>query len=189
MIIDLIKDINYRGFAFEDLSERYLRKKTNNYFIFRASRFASFEKLVSFYNLKLKDMEKTEFLSKYYKTIDIIRFNLDHYTTKNVQSIEVYEVKTKKHTRNKPVDISRTAHNRYLHLLQLGFSVKIVMILMYDNWKLSIDEHDYSSFNKSIRNPKLRFFNRGRAGKYIILNPIKLLFKKKVAGSGLEPPT
>ena len=178
MIIDLIKDTNYRGYLFEDLAERFLRRKFDNYFIFKTSKFASLQKLLDFYCLKSENIDLS-LISKYWRTIDVIQFNLDHFRTKNVLSIVAYEVKTKKHTRTRPLDVSKTANDRFIELKKQGIPVKILLCILYDNWRFSVNIHDYFEYNnKALRKPKYGYF-KSKKVKEIILNPIRFFIKRK----------
>ena len=156
MIIDLKQNVFFRGFAFEVFAEKFLRKENNNSFIFRTNRFSNLGILRDYYKLNLKLINNLQLIEKYYKSIDLIEFEINDYKTKLVNSIILYEVKSKLQERKRPVDISKETYNRFLELKNAGFKTKLVFIKILPDWKFSINIFDYDEF-KHIALRKNRF--------------------------------
>jgi len=158
MIIDLKKDVFFRGFAFEVFAEKFLRKQNNNSFVFRTNRFAGLEALKEYYKLDLTHIANLELVKNYYKSVDIIEFKINDYKTKKVDSIVLYEVKSKLKERKRPVDISNKGYNRFMELKKAGFEIKIVMLSLLSDWKFSINIFDYDQFkNVLLRRERFLF--------------------------------
>ncbi|MBS1266982.1 MAG: hypothetical protein MAG795_00952 [Candidatus Woesearchaeota archaeon] len=155
MIIDLKKDANYRGYSFEIFAERYIRKKRKNNFIFRTDRFKSLKQLVDYYRLDLSGISNIEIIEDYYYNVDIIEFVLRDTDTRRVDSVGFYEVKTKVHKRKRLIEIYKKTDERYKRLIQLGFIVKLVNIILFENWRFSINIYNYKDFKYVVlRNKK-----------------------------------
>jgi hypothetical protein len=158
MIIDLKKDVFFRGFAFEVFAEKFLRKQNNNSFIFRTNRFANLDVLKDYYKLDVSKVSNINLIREYYKSIDIIEFKLDDYKTKIINSIVLYEVKSKIESRKRPVDISRKGHNRFLELKKAGFETKLVFVKLLSDWKFDINIFEYNQFdNVALRKQRFLF--------------------------------
>ncbi len=158
MLINLRKDIFFRGFAFEVFAEKYLRKKYDNWFIFKTNRFGDLNKLIDYYKLDLSRIADLDLIRNHYKSIDIIQFNLRDYKSKIVESLVFYEIKTKNYYRKRPVDISKKTDMGYRELIDRGFVVKLVLMRLLKDWKLEIMEYDYLEFgNVALREKRFLF--------------------------------
>ena len=110
MIVDLNKDYIFRGFVFEIFAEKKLRKIKKNTFIFRTLQFKDLDTILNYYNLNINDIKGKYLLKKYFRCIDLIEFEIPIIKKdepKIVKNINVYEVKTKIHTRKRGNDIFR----------------------------------------------------------------------------------
>ena len=157
MIFDLKKSILLRGLTFEVISEYVLRKEKCNGFIFRTKRFANLNVLLDYYKLDASKIKNIGLLESYYNSVDLIEFVLDDFKNRAINSIVLYEVKTKNNDRPKPIDIAKSCHNRFLELSSSGFETKIIFISIFENWKFSFNIHDYQTFNSiSLRKDRFR---------------------------------
>lgn len=161
MIVRLKKDATFRGFTFEVMAQKWLRKQTDNSYVFRCADYKDLASIIKKYKLNITF--NISLLSKFFKTIDLIEFEID-YKTKVVERIFVYEVKTKMAYRKRPVDISEMAHNRYLELESEGFTPYLVMISLLDDWAFAINLFPLIEFhNFRLRENRFMFFNKKNA--------------------------
>lgn len=81
---------------------------------------------------------------------------LDDYKSKKVNSIILYEVKSKIQERTRPVDISKKSYARFIELEYAGFQIKMVYMRLLSDWKFTYKIYEYSEF-KNIQLRKNRF--------------------------------
>jgi len=164
MIVDLNKDYIFRGFVFEIFAEKKLRKIKKNTFIFRTLQFKDLDTILNYYNLNINDIKGKYLLKKYFRCIDLIEFEIPIIKKdepKIVKNINVYEVKTKIHTRKRGNDISISCYNKYKELEGLGIKGNLIDISIFENWRFSLNIHEFKNYkNFCIRKSRGLFNNK-----------------------------
>ena len=103
-------------------------------------------------------------LKKYFRCIDLIEFEIPIIKKdepKIVKNINVYEVKTKIHTRKRGNDISISCYNKYKELEGLGIKGNLIDISIFENWRFSLNIHEFKNYkNFCIRKSRGLFNNK-----------------------------
>ena len=102
-------------------------------------------------NLKLFENQKT-ILFKHWKSIDLIDFKQDDF--RNVKEIIISEVKTISQERSykKHLEITQESLNAYREARTVGIIVKVIKIILQDNWNYTISIKDFDENDFYIQN-------------------------------------
>ncbi|MBU1202075.1 MAG: hypothetical protein KJ583_05940 [Nanoarchaeota archaeon] len=155
MIKDLKKDVSRRAVVFEELARMLIRKEENNNFIFSTRSFDSFNDLCSRYKLdiSLLDIELIDFLMNHLHSVDLVGFYLKDNDSRLIESVKMFEVKTKNHTNKSGFDLCFSSYDAYAFLKRKGVDVKLLSFVLFDDWHYSFNIYDINleSFKKYSR--------------------------------------
>ena len=130
-------DPNLKGELGEVIARFHLK------YAFKPSDETVFEKMIKRRKI---DKEKLKFLESNRWTIDLIKLDLNQDCLKN---IIIYEVKLINYPQHpdypKALKITSNEINVLKTAQKMGFDVKIIKILLFDNWRYDIRVHDFQS--------------------------------------------
>ncbi|MEA3430287.1 MAG: hypothetical protein U9R08_03365 [Nanoarchaeota archaeon] len=135
-IMDL--DNNVRGQICEELAKHYICLAIRCKYVD--------SKVID--NWKINQEQKA-FIKKYWKYIDIIRFN------NHKQIVDIYEIKSRKfqHISWKTHSISEFMLKLYKEAIRLGMKIKVFNIELHENWNFdfTVKEFSESDFAVSVK--------------------------------------
>lgn len=171
----MIKNLRYdsvlRGYSFEYIARIMLRRDANNNFIFQTARFDDIYELCNKYRFDMSNHQKVlAYLEKYGMKIDLVEFVLDNSKTRVVEDIIFYEVKSRNNnSKRKYYETCASNHDFCLGLLELGFKVNLVSVMVFEDWNFSFNIYRYNDVFLRVYNSQtsktLFFTNRKRLNK------------------------
>jgi hypothetical protein len=162
MIYNLILENNLRGYGFEYMVKILLRRQHKHNFIFQLCQFDSIQEIITKYRLRLPytfaEFRNEAMLN--WNKCDLIEFVLDSKFNRNVLRIVCYDVKTKHVNAEKPFfEVCHSNHEFMTKISQFGVSTQIASVVIFENWKFSLNLFDYSKARirvfSNFKKPKL----------------------------------
>lgn len=145
MIINLNKEHNLRGYAFEYISRVLMRRHQENNFIFLVNRYDSLEEITSKYRLTFKEKEQANWLSAHWGKGDLIEFVCEK-EKREVEQIIIYEVKTKKHgVKRRYFEVCKSDQVFFEECKQKGIPVRIASVMIFEDWRFSMNIYPYEN--------------------------------------------
>ena len=147
MIVNFLRDVHLRGAVFEDGARILLRRENKNNFIFRVCNFNSLFEIVEKYRFNCDAVaDAFSYFSVNRCLCDLVEFVVDDVSSRNVLSINFYEVKSRRSdSKRKYFENCLSNHNFMSEMKKRGFGVFIVSCVLFDNWCFSFNVYVYDS--------------------------------------------